>query len=393
MAIKFTSNLPLTLKEEVELTFGRPVFTAKDCMELRSEIFNRTKVQISPNTLRRLFGLVKATNGPSKATLNVLAQYCGFYSLSDVPQSTQRIGEPEMIHREHVLNFLYGLFQEVPIEEMKKEILLELVKNILLLLNREQELANLFQRQIAKTPNGQTLYFEQFIHLDKLNDYYGDGLRYYMYEKKTVEAECFGYSMLTFRYWLSGDDEKLRQSFEQLQAIYPPYGKNPFIVGRYYAARLFYAHIEGEDPRKILGEAHKYHLGASQHKGRKQEFPFFEYVLSAALVLTRHSGEAQYYIDYALEKFDRDPFFARLGNYQILYLLKGIAHSDAGEKGQAERIFDKTNPSEFSFLSKKFSTILYLWLAGKLRRRIHRKEELLDALILETGFKRFLGTC
>lgn len=391
LAVKFTSNLPTTLKEEVEQTFGRPIFTAKDCIQLSAEIFNRTKVQISPNTLRRLFGLVKATNSPSKATLNVLAQYCGFYSLSDVPLSVQRNGNTEMVQRENVVNFLYGLFQEVPIEEMEKDILLELVKNILLLLNRDLELAHVFQRQIAKTPNGQTLYFEQFIHLDKLNDYYGDGLRYYMYEKKTAEAECFGYAMLTFRYWLSGDDAKLRQSFGQLQAVYPVYIKDPFIVGRYYAASLFYAHIQGEAPGALLGEAHKYHLGASQHKGRKQEFPFFEYVLSAALVLTGHSGEAQYYMDYSLEKFDRDPWFARLGNYQILHLLKGIAHSDAGEKGQAGRIFDKTNLSEFSFLSKKFSTILYLWLAGKLKRRIHRKEELLDALILETGFKRFLG--
>lgn len=374
----------------MEQTFGRPVFTAKDCIELSSEIFKRTKVQISPNTLRRFFGLVKAQNAPSKATLNTLAQYCGFFSLSDIPQSIERNGNAEMIHREHVVNFLYGLFQEVPVQEMEKEILLDLVKNILLLLNRELELAHVFQRQIAKTVNGQVLYFEQFIHLDKLHDYYGEGLKYYMFEKKTAEAECFGYSMLTFRYWLAGDDEKLRHAFEQLQAIYPPHVRNPYIVGRYYAARLFYAHMEGEDPREILGEAHRYHLSVRQHKERRQEFPFFEYVLSAALVLTGYSGDAQYYIDYGLDRFDQDPFFVRLGNYQILNMLKGIAHIDAGEKGQAERIFDKMNPTEFSFLSKKFATILYLILAGKIKRRIYRREELLDALILETGFKRFL---
>jgi hypothetical protein len=41
-----------------------------------------------------------------------------------------------------------------------------------------------FQRAIAKTRNGQEFYFEQFVNLDELNSFYGDGLRYYFMKNK-----------------------------------------------------------------------------------------------------------------------------------------------------------------------------------------------------------------
>lgn len=298
MAIKFTSNLPEPLKGEVEQTFGRPVFTAKDCIHLSTDIYNRTRVQISPHTLRRLFGLVKADTAPSKSTLNILAKYCGFSSISEVPQSINGFGDLEVVHTENVSKFLFGLFQEVPLQEVKREALLFLVKNVVTLLNREQELAYDFQRKVAKTTNGQVLYFEQFIHLDKLNGYYGDGLRHYIHEKKTVEAECFGYSLLVFRYWLAGEDDKLHQSFGQIQKYQHFKFADPSLQGHYMAARLLFAHVSGHSIEKIVYDAHRFHLSISAQKEKKGTFPFFEYLVSAALILTGNYREATYFLEY-----------------------------------------------------------------------------------------------
>lgn len=389
MAINFISSIPAPLKDEVEQTFGRPVFTAKDCIQLSVDIYNRTRVQVSPHTLRRLFGLVKASSAPSKSTLNILAKYCGFTSHSEVPQFTNNVRETEVVHAENILNFLFSLFHEVPLQEVKKETLLFFVKSVISLLNREPELANSFHRKVAKTTNGQTLYFEKFVYLDKLNHYYGDSLKYYIQEKKTPEAECFGYSLQVLRYWLTGEDQKLHQSFEQLHRYQHHKFSDPSLQGRYYAAKLLFTHFMGQSVEKIHYDIHKAHLNISASPEKRHCFPYFEYLVSAALTLTGNYKEALYFIDFGLEHYQKDHFYVQQGYYHLMVLFKAIALVSVGDQMQAEKIYLKLKPAEFGFLSKKFSMILYLVLAKKLRKSIHKKNEIFFALIKETGFDRF----
>lgn len=391
MAVKFTSNLPTTLKEEVEQTFGRPVFTAKDCIQLSSEIYLKTRVQISPHTLRRLFGLVKVDTAPSTSTLNILAKYCGFSSVSDVPQSVCNPCDKKTVHAENVLNFLLGLFNEVPLHQLKWDDLLCLVKNMTVLLNREPTLAYSFQRKIAKTLNGQVLYFERFIYLDKLNDYYGDCLKYYMQEKKTLEAECFGYSLLVLRYWLTGEDQKLCESFWPIQQI--PQGKltDPALLGRYYAAKLLFAHVAGHSIEKVIYDIHKYHLNISAQKEKKYEFPIFEYLVSSAMVLTGKYREAIYFLEFGPTNHHKELTYGQLGYYQLMMLYKAIALVETGEQQKAEKLYNKMKPTEFTFLSKKLSMILLLLLAGRLKKNVHKKNDIFYALVADTGFSRLIS--
>lgn len=389
MAINFISSLPAPLKEEVEQTFGRPVFTAKDCIQLSVDIYNRTRVQVSPHTLRRLFGLVKASNAPSKSTLNILAKYCGFSSLSEVPQFANNSKENEVVHAENVLNFLFSLFHEALLHDVKKETLLFLVKNIVSLLNRELELAYGFHRKIAKTVNGQVLYFEKFVYLDKLNHYWGDSLKYYMLEKKTPEAECFGYSLLVFRYWLTGEDQKLHQSFEQLYKYQHHKFTDPVMQGWFYAAKLLFTQVTGQSIEKTHYDIHKIHFNISASKEKIYGFPHFEYVVSAALCLTGKYREAIYFLDFGLEHYQKDHFYVQQGYYHLMDLFKAIALISMGDRAKAEKIYLKLKPAEFGFLSKKLSMILYLLLAKKLKKNIHKKNEIFSALINETGFTRF----
>lgn len=390
MSVNFLPKLPAALKTEVEQTFGRPVFTFKDCIQLSDEIYAKTKVQVSPNTLRRLFGLVKTDSDPSKSTLNILAKYCGFHSMSSLPEALNQDHNSSSLDKESILYFLIHLFEEVPMNEMKQEAYLVLLKHTLFILNRDEQLAKDFQRHIAKTSNGQLFYFEQFVYLDKLNSYYGDGLRYYANEKNTPEAECFAYTLLVFRYWLTEEHEKLGEAYKHIEKYNGYKFRSANLHGMFYAASLLHAQAVGERRVEIVQEVQKIHAALSARKEKINEFPFFEYLFSFALVLTEQYAEALYYLQFALENYHKHPLYEGLGYYHVIYLLIGIAQIGVGERRKAEKIYTMTRTADFSFRSKKFSTLLFLLLAYKLKKKIHGKEDQLIALVQDTGFKRFL---
>ncbi|MBN1988586.1 MAG: NACHT domain-containing protein [Bacteroidales bacterium] len=65
------------LKRRIEEQFGRKITYQKDCNALSSNIFSHTGEQISPATLRRVFGFLATNSQPSRVTLDILAQYIG----------------------------------------------------------------------------------------------------------------------------------------------------------------------------------------------------------------------------------------------------------------------------------------------------------------------------
>ena len=65
------------LKKEIEELIGRKINNRGDCEYLSNAIFDYQSVDISFNTLRRIYGLLPATK-PNIKTLNTLAQFLGY---------------------------------------------------------------------------------------------------------------------------------------------------------------------------------------------------------------------------------------------------------------------------------------------------------------------------
>jgi hypothetical protein len=62
------------LKTEVEHFLGRKITKRGDCEYLSHAIFDSLNIEVSFNTLRRIYGLLPPTN-PNIKTLNTLAQF------------------------------------------------------------------------------------------------------------------------------------------------------------------------------------------------------------------------------------------------------------------------------------------------------------------------------
>ena len=251
------------IKGEIEHIFGRRIVSSRDCNQLSDEIYQKTNLQLNPNTLRRFFGLVKAPYPPSHSTLTILSQYCGFQSVDEFEKIRKEETQTQSI-ADGTLHFLVSLFRDITVENAEDRTFLSLVSNTVNFLQRNSALTDKFQSQIAKTKNGQEFYFEKFVNIDRLNSYYGNGLRYYYAEKKEINSQIFAHSLLVFRYWLTGNNEMLLRHFEVLKEQKIDNSVTPFIYGRYWAAQLYHAHALGQPADKIILDAYRYYTSVSK---------------------------------------------------------------------------------------------------------------------------------
>jgi hypothetical protein len=382
-----TSDLGTVIRQEIEHVFGRQIISSRDCIDLSADIFVKTQHQLNSNTLRRFFGLVKADYPPSKLTLRIFSRYCGFHSVEDIFNAKTKNADPELVEQESLLHYLISLFCETPVKDYCDKTFLSLVRHTIRFLNTNAALADKFQRLVAKTYNGQVFYFEHFVNIDKLNSYYEEGLRYYLIEKRNIEANIFANSIFVYKYWLNGNDQKLHSKGDKMSRQVFTASSNPHIVSRYYAALFFLLHAKGESSEEILIDLYKYYSLIIDKIG-EDEIVYFEYVVSEALTLTGHYHDALYYVSQSEVRLSKSDQFKNSVSLQNLRLLKALAAYKTNDVEMAERLFDVIRPSEFYFLSKKFSGILYMYLANQFKRKNAKYQDSFFTLINETGFMK-----
>lgn len=376
------------LKAEVEYTLGRKIMTSKDCIDLSEVIFIKTGFRINSNTLRRFFGLVKTLYPASISTLNILSVYTGASSFEDLCNYRRMSNEKVEKETPKLLKYLTTIFQNTQVDNIYDDTFREITQITIKFLNQDKDLAYQFQRAIAKTVNGKQFYFEQFVNIDKLDAFYGKGLRYYISENKTIESQLFGHSLLCFRYWLTDDMESLKSQYKNLIFHDIPEKTDPLICARFFSAKIFFAHANNLDTSKIIGEANEYYSNVKSISEFKNSFPGFELIFSEALLLTGHFNEAYKYITEGIKNnFDDEQLLKNKDLYKSFDLYHAIVMFNIGNEKRATELFDQINPFGFYFITKQFNTILYLLLGQKLNR-IRSVKNQIDSLLQQTGFKR-----
>lgn len=383
------SIIPL-LRRELISSFGRNVNTSRDCMLLSQDIYLKISEQISTNTLRRLFGLVNTGFSPSQSTLAILCRYCGFETIDDLLQRrfAQSPTKPEGPDGEILISYLVSFFQSTPAKEYTDETFLAIVKNTLLFLKQYPKLRERFQRAIAKTPLGQEFYYEQFINIDELNSFYGEGLRFYLLEKRTSYAQIFGYALLCLKAWLTDNKKDVRYYHDEVMGYRLTKDMHPALCSRYFATQLYHADIWGKPVEKILIAAQKCHATFSPKAGSYLQFPGFEYAISFALIVTGYYEEALYYIRYSHNYYTAKLSYLDIGYYQSLLLIEAFALARLGRIAEAEAVYKTIQPSQFYILSRKAKSIIYLHLEKTLNKKVPDYEERIRTLVQETGFTR-----
>lgn len=353
------------------------------------DIYKNTGQTVNANTLRRFFGLVKADYPPSSSTLNILARYCGFNSIDEIEKITPgKITDEDNINKEEVLRYLVALFRNTQVSGHYQEMTFyPLVEQTIVFLERNPSLIDKFQREIAKTPTGQYYYYEKLPNIDRLNGYYGEGLRYYLRAKNTEEGKIFAHSMQVFRYWLTKNTAELKHHISEMMPIAVASDFPPHILGRYIAARLYDANVKNEPIDSILADAKRFHGGIKAvREDSPFSFPDFELIICEALLLTGNYEEGSEYVWHG-KTYLSDSGQDKNTLFNLWEEFAGIRRDDKSKK---RRNVTEKQPFYHSF-SKKYNAIVeWLSINPQQGNGVSADQQLSD-LIKETGYKQFLS--
>jgi hypothetical protein len=324
-------------------------------------------------------------------TLNILAAYCGFASFDDFVTTVKRkpLKSKEQQNTD-LLFYVVSLFKETEVSDENDFTFFYFVRHTITFLEFHPGLIDQFQREIAKTNNGQLYYFEQFIHTDRLNAFYGDGLRFYLYEKKNPEAQIFGNYLLCLRYWLVMDDKNMEKHCQAVLRHDLNKNGSPATVARYFATQLIQATTAGTDPELILIRARQFYATVAIALDNYVSVFRFYGTMAHILVLTKQYEEALFYIDEFLKykkKYVLPPAENSLAD--SIHLFKSIALVRSGEKATGREWLESLDPCNFYFLSKQYLTILYLSIKQGLKKS-RSEEKQIQCLVKSTGFARLL---
>jgi len=371
-----------SLRKELENSFGRKVLSSRDCLQLVDDIYQKTGYSINTNTLRRFFGLIKTEYNASPSTLAILLKYCGFNSIDDLQKISTNDNADTSINKEEVHHYLVALFKNLNTDEDNSAVIDAMVTQTILFLERNPSMIDRFQREIADTAAGQYYYFERAVNMDRLNGYYGDGLRLYLRAKNDNEALIFANSIQVFRYWLTNEADKLEDAMSSIRSITATSSFPPHIFARYLAARLYYAHTKGEAIDKITAEASKYYMASISRSSILSSD--FELIVAEAFILTNHYNEGKEYIKKGRSRLSGTKKSAE--NENLFSFWEKMINS---KKNTALKVIlappkPNLNPVlSTSPLTKRYYTLLN-WIAT-----FKTKSANFSTLIRETGFYRF----
>ena len=377
------------LLKEIERVAGRKIMNASDCQSLSIDIFKKTQRKLSLNTLRRFFNLMKSEYKPSLFTLDILTEYCGYSNFSDFTNREQHGFALVAGEASSIVDFLLFLFKDTEIRKLHDSSYLMLVSAVITNLEQWPTLIDTLQARIAKTVNGQVFYFEQFVNTDRINSYYGEGLKYYLHEKRMPEAQIFGHSLLCFGHWLAENNDAVERHYKQVIRHNIDEHTDLFNSGRYFASQIYYFHSKGQDLQPALLNARNFYTMINGYKAKS--FPAFEYVLAETLILTGQYDDALIYINEAIKKRN-NPIVPNIDVrlFESIYLFQAIGLAHVGKTEKAKDIFETISTSNFYFLSRQFNSILYLLLKKHFDKRNFQDKQLLY-LVKQTSFTRLIS--
>ncbi len=172
-----------------------------------------------------------------------------------------------------------------------------------------------------RKPGTGRIFTSNTSNIDKLNSYYGNGIRYYLHGKGTEEASLFAHAVITLKYCLNNNSEKVLHHADYLLNKNPsPASAAPCVLSRYFAALLLHAETTSANVEEILINIYKYYSSAELN-ANKEQLACFEYVISEALILTGHYHDALHYLGNYRKNFIKSEysnFVVSLNNLKLL---------------------------------------------------------------------------
>ncbi|EAR11715.1 hypothetical protein PI23P_00885 [Polaribacter irgensii 23-P] len=348
------------LKQGIEKKIGQQVLDRGDCELLANAILETLDIEISYNTIRRLFGLAPNVK-PNRNTLNILAKFIGYknyihftqthlqkeqqnmsvviyravYDANPVEiiklvQKTKKstedfVGFLIILSRELLYNKQFAILNKVfELEELEynsfsySEILY--LGNSIGLLLRNQPLKD---NELLHNTNFLRCVYLTFVDYSTLNGYYKNWTKIIHKNTKSKELQVFTKAILTFRSFLN--NKKITDPFENLA-----YSKtlHPILCSRLFSIKI--VANKYDDLNAILNKYYQI------HSGKKSLLLDYSFELLITAITTKNIVLMRYLIK-TIDLNENELFYYQKHHLNLFYLMCVYYYKFTNDKNQQKK--------------------------------------------------------
>lgn len=385
----------ILLRQQVELVYGKPVLYSFECEHLSNQIKYTCGLDISAQTLRRMWGFIKDGVRVSKRSEQILLKYCGIADLEALRKLDKKSGQLSQDEKT-LADFMKQLYEIDAVNEEDINYQTACYKVFVKVICSDTMLAYLGP-YFAKHPIAQVYFFEKAPYFDGICGPYQQYFKMYLKNKLDAEAQLFGHCVLHFAAFMQEQVSLGAQLLKKINTIDEGLSSHAFPVARKVMANLTQAFMtQQEDQLAIWSSiAFQWHKKVKPSNKRESYFPFYPFVVSDAFNLIGQYELALKMIEIGeldYMRFKDIPF--NNGFYESLDIIKAFALFGVGKKDYAKRILARIDEAQLSYLTRKYfiiqKKIIELALCThRTSVKFKKINKEIDGLIGVTGFTYF----
>ena len=338
------------LKNSVIQQFGKQITTATDCDCLAALLTQKFTANISSQTLRRFFGLIKAESKASYFTLDLLSEYCGYRDFKDFSHS----------YRNTELEEFFGDHENNGKEYWRKseELCQQIIASPALLVNTHHRL--------MAFPMARKYFIESHPLRDLIGTVYCQYFLAYLKFNQSNEAKIFAYGFLFKSAFLLENTELMELYYNKVKETELSDEVHVIPAGLKYGIQLVYADFTGNSSlfKKYFIEMKQVRLqyiGASE-----KSVCSFESTVLESLIFTNRTKEMKFLIDNNTFQKESEqgyiPAQRKKTHDEVWNILCAASYQKLGDEKNKEWYLSRVNLENLGIGWKKYYSMIYYFI-------------------------------
>ncbi len=335
------------LQKNVEKKFGRQISSSTDCDQLARLLTRDFNSNLSSQTLRRFFGLIKSESKSSHFTLDILSKFCSFQDFTNFSYS----------YRNTELELFFADTEKIDQNYWEKSE--QLCKQI----SDSPELLVSTHHRLMSFPLARKYFIEHHPLRDMIGTVYSQYFLAYLKFNHSNQAKIFAYGFLFNSAFLVQNTELMELYYKKVKETELTDEVHVIPAGLKYGVQLLYADITGNEYlfRKYFAEMKKVRI--QYIEASEKSVCSFESTVLESLIFTNRTNEIKFLIDNNSFQKNDDRTFIPLERKQthdeVWNILCATAYQKIGDHKNAALYLNLINLENLGIGWRKYYSILY----------------------------------
>ena len=363
--MKRESDIINHLQRKIVKRYGKQISTATDCEKLADALKQDFNANISPQTLRRFFGLIKSTSKTSIFTLDLLSNYCGFKDYENFRQSCSN----------SELELFFGSNEDSGKNYWRKSE--ELCRQII----DSPELLVKIHHRLLTFPLARKYFMENHPMRDMMGTVYSQYFTSYLKYNHNNEAKIFAYGFLFHSAFLLENTELMELYYRKVSETDLSEEVHVIPAGLKYGVQLLYADFIKDENlfRKYFNEMKETRI--KYINASEKSVCSFEYTVLESLIFTERTEEIQFLVEkntpHKLKDYSYIPEDRKQTHDEVWKILCAAAFQKIGDLEKSNAYLNMVNLKNLGIGWKKYYTLFYHFTQVQLSEPDKREEIIL----------------